>query len=156
MPEHLLTCSSWGLSLCAGCLTLLSALQVVVDSESTAKALLANGQLRNRVTIIPLNKVSSRDIAPPARAAARKMAGDKAQPALELVGYQEELAAAMKYAFGGSFVCKVGLLPAACCPCGCAAPLPPVEAAGGASWGMTTLPACRMPAPPRSLPSAAR
>lgn len=34
-----------------------SPLQVVVDTEQTAKALLANGQLRNRVTIIPLNKV---------------------------------------------------------------------------------------------------
>lgn len=32
-------------------------LQVVVDSDITAKALLSNGQLRNRVTIIPLNKV---------------------------------------------------------------------------------------------------
>lgn len=32
-------------------------LQVVVDSDMTAKALLSNGQLRNRVTIIPLNKV---------------------------------------------------------------------------------------------------
>ena len=32
-------------------------LQVVVDSDTTAKALLSNGQLRNRVTIIPLNKV---------------------------------------------------------------------------------------------------
>lgn len=30
--------------------------QVVVDTEQTAKALLANGQLRQRVTIIPLNK----------------------------------------------------------------------------------------------------
>ena len=33
--------------------------QVIVDSEATAKALLAKGQLRNRVTIIPINKVSS-------------------------------------------------------------------------------------------------
>lgn len=30
--------------------------QVVVDTEATAKALLARGQLRNRVTIVPLNK----------------------------------------------------------------------------------------------------
>ena len=30
--------------------------QVVVDTEQTAKALLAHGQLRQRVTIIPLNK----------------------------------------------------------------------------------------------------
>lgn len=41
-------------------------------------------------------------------AAARQLAGDKAQPALELVGYDAELSAAMKYAFGGAFVCKVG------------------------------------------------
>ena len=30
--------------------------QVVVDTEATAKALLSKGQLRNRVTIVPLNK----------------------------------------------------------------------------------------------------
>ncbi|PRW61562.1 structural maintenance of chromosomes 2-1 isoform A [Chlorella sorokiniana] len=80
--------------------------QVVVDSEQTAKALLANGQLRQRVTIIPLNKVSARDIEPQRLAAARRLAGDKAQPALELVGYDQELSAAMKYVFGGSFICK--------------------------------------------------
>lgn len=34
--------------------------QVVVDTEATAKALLAKGQLRSRVTIIPINKVCSR------------------------------------------------------------------------------------------------
>ena len=85
--------------------------QVVVDSEQTAKALLANGQLRNRVTIIPLNKVSAREVAPSAAAAARGMVGDRAQPALELVGYDAELSAAMKYAFGSAFVCKVRAAP---------------------------------------------
>ncbi len=35
--------------------------QVVVDTEATAKALLSHGQLRNRVTIIPLNKVGEND-----------------------------------------------------------------------------------------------
>ena len=35
------------------------ALQVVVDSDQTAKALLSKGRLRNRVTIIPLNKVGA-------------------------------------------------------------------------------------------------
>ena len=82
--------------------------QVVVDSEQTAKALLARGQLRNRVTIIPLNKVTSRDLPGVVRSAARKLASDKACPALDLVGYDQELAAAIKYAFGGAFVCKVG------------------------------------------------
>lgn len=32
--------------------------QIVVDTEATAKALLAKGHLRNRVTIIPINKAS--------------------------------------------------------------------------------------------------
>lgn len=35
--------------------------QVVVDSDRTAQALLSRGQLRNRVTIIPLNKVCTSD-----------------------------------------------------------------------------------------------
>jgi hypothetical protein len=34
-------------------------LQVVVDSDQTAKALLERGQLTKRVTIIPLNQVST-------------------------------------------------------------------------------------------------
>jgi structural maintenance of chromosome 2 len=80
--------------------------QVVVDTEATGKSLLKNGGLRNRVTIIPLNKVSSRPISDQVAFAARKLVGDKAQPALELVGYDGELEAAMKYAFGGSFICN--------------------------------------------------
>lgn len=80
--------------------------QVVVDSEATAKALLSRGALRNRVTIIPLNKVSSRDIPSSAVSAAKHAVGDKAQAALELVGYDSELSAAMKYVFGGNFICK--------------------------------------------------
>jgi structural maintenance of chromosome 2 len=80
--------------------------QIVVDTEQTAKALLSNGQLRNRVTIIPLNKVSQRGIPPSAIAAANKLVGSKAKPAIELVGYNKELEAAMQYVFGGSFVCQ--------------------------------------------------
>ena len=34
--------------------------QVVVDTERTAKALLSRGELANRVTLIPLNKVRCR------------------------------------------------------------------------------------------------
>jgi structural maintenance of chromosome 2 len=32
---------------------------IVVDSESTGKMLLQNGELRRRVTIIPLNKIQA-------------------------------------------------------------------------------------------------
>ena len=80
--------------------------QVVVDTEQTAKALFTNGQLRSRVTIIPLNKVAYKPIPSEVVAAAKKLAGDKAKPAIELVGYDNEIEAAMKYAFGNVFVCQ--------------------------------------------------
>jgi hypothetical protein len=35
------------------------------------------------------------------------MGGGKAQPALQLVGYEDEVEAAVKYAFGNAFVCQV-------------------------------------------------
>ena len=35
---------------------------IVVDTEQTGKKLLTNGQLKRRVTIIPLNKVAGRSI----------------------------------------------------------------------------------------------
>ena len=80
--------------------------QVVVDTEQTAKALLSNGQLRSRVTIIPLNKVASRTIPAAAVGAAKKLVGDKAQPAVQLVGFDGEIGAAMQYVFGSCFVCQ--------------------------------------------------
>lgn len=80
--------------------------QVVVDSERTAKALLSNGQLKQRVTIIPLNKVSSGGPSAAATKAAARLSSGKATLALELVGYQSEVAAAIKYAFGNAFVCQ--------------------------------------------------
>ena len=45
--------------------------QVVVDTEQTAKALFTNGQLRSRVTIIPLNKVAYKPIPSEVVAAAK-------------------------------------------------------------------------------------
>ena len=58
---------------------------VVVDTDRTASALLRNGQLRRRVTFIPLNRIQG--AGPPAKtvAAAKKLVGDRAAPALSLV-----------------------------------------------------------------------
>lgn len=39
--------------------------------------------------------------------AANKLGGGRAQPALQLVGYEGEVEAAIKYAFGNTFVCQV-------------------------------------------------
>lgn len=81
--------------------------QLVVDSDATGKALLANGQLRQRVTIIPLNRVQSRSASTQQQAAAASVSGGSAKLALSLVGYDGELTAAMQYVFGAGFVCKV-------------------------------------------------
>ncbi len=40
---------------------------VIVDTEQTGKLLLKGGRLRQRVTIIPLNKIDAREISTQAR-----------------------------------------------------------------------------------------
>lgn len=41
--------------------------------------------------------------------AAKQLGGDKASAALELVGYDQEVQAAIKYVFGNAFICQVGV-----------------------------------------------
>ncbi|KAK3001356.1 hypothetical protein RJ639_021135 [Escallonia herrerae] len=80
---------------------------IVVDTENTGKQLLQSGELRRRVTIIPLNKIQSHPV--PARiqnAAVRLVGKGNAEVALSLVGYDDELKRAMEYVFGATFVCK--------------------------------------------------
>lgn len=79
---------------------------VVVDTDATGKALLNKGQLKHRVTLIPLNKIDGRTATPAQQQAANQIAGDKAALSLDLVGYDAEVDAAIKYVFGKSFVCK--------------------------------------------------
>ncbi|XP_074652125.1 structural maintenance of chromosomes protein 2-like [Tubulanus polymorphus] len=79
---------------------------VIVDSEVTGKKLLQNGQLRRRVTIIPLNKINCRPIDNATVRTAENLVGKgNAQTALSLVGYDKDIERAMQYVFGGSFVC---------------------------------------------------
>ncbi|KAG6549852.1 hypothetical protein Mapa_008834 [Marchantia paleacea] len=78
---------------------------VIVDNDQTAKLLLEKGNLRRRSTIIPMNKIQSNKIPARVEAAATKLVGSKAKPALSLVGYADELEAAMSFVFGGTFVC---------------------------------------------------
>ncbi|CAN1267092.1 Structural maintenance of chromosomes protein 2-2 [Linum perenne] len=80
---------------------------VVVDSENTGKQLLQHGELRRRVTIIPLNKIQAYRVAPRVQQAAAKLVGkENAELALSLVGYDAEVKNAMEYVFGSTFVCK--------------------------------------------------
>ena len=73
---------------------------VVVDNEATAKKLLERGQLANRVTFIPLNKIDSRKMDARTTATAQKIAKENCHPAISLIGFEGELEPAMNYIFG--------------------------------------------------------
>ena len=79
---------------------------VVVDSAETGTQLLQNGKLRKRVTIIPLNKISAFRASAEKIGAAQKLAPGKVNLALSLIGYEEEVSAAMDYVFGSTLICE--------------------------------------------------
>ena len=81
--------------------------QVVVDEAITGKALLNNGKLQRRVTIIPLDKIVPRRVSSATVDRASSMAKDlntTAQPAIELVGFDEEVRSAIEHVFGSTLV----------------------------------------------------
>lgn len=79
---------------------------VVVSDEKIGSSLLQKGQLKKRVTLIPLNKISA-NVAPAEKVnAAKSLAPQKVELALELIGYEDEVEKAMKYVFGNTLVCK--------------------------------------------------
>ncbi len=82
--------------------------QVVVDEAITSQALLQKGQLKRRVTFIPLDKVQTRRVGTNACEQATKMAGELnsklAVPAIDLIGFDEEVRNAMEYVFGSTLV----------------------------------------------------
>ncbi|KAF7553078.1 hypothetical protein G7046_g7202 [Stylonectria norvegica] len=78
---------------------------VVVDSEVTGTQLLQKGKLRKRVTIIPLNKIAAFKASAQTIATAQRIAPGKVDLALSLVGYDEEVSAAMEYVFGNTLIC---------------------------------------------------
>jgi structural maintenance of chromosome 2 len=79
---------------------------VVVDSAATGKQLLENGRLKKRVTIIPLNKITAFRASAAKVGAAQNIAPGKVDLALSLVGYDDEVTAAMEYVFGSTLVCE--------------------------------------------------
>lgn len=78
---------------------------VVVDSVSTASALLERGQLKRRVTIIPLDKISARSLPEKVVSYAKEKCPEKVELALNLINFELELHKAMTYIFGSTFVC---------------------------------------------------
>lgn len=80
---------------------------VVVDTEVTGKKLLSKGKLRSRVTIIPLNKITRSIVNDKVVSLAKREVGaENANLALSLVGFDDEVSAAMEYIFGRTLICR--------------------------------------------------
>lgn len=79
---------------------------VVVDNANTASALLEKGHLKRRVTIIPLDKISPRQVPNDKVAYAKRKCVGKVDLAIDLVDFEEEVIRAMLYIFGLTFICK--------------------------------------------------
>jgi len=79
---------------------------VVVDTEETAKVLLKQ-QLRRRVTIIPLNKINNNTCEPARVKKAKELAlpHGEVHHAMEILGHENQVKAAMQFVFGGALVC---------------------------------------------------
>ena len=96
------TAAGTALEICAGG----RLYNVVVDTSETGTQLLQNGKLRKRVTIIPLNKISAFKASAEKIGAAQKIAPGKVDLALSLIGYDDEVSAAMDYVFGTTLICQ--------------------------------------------------
>ncbi|KAF8837161.1 condensin complex subunit SMC2 [Paxillus ammoniavirescens] len=78
---------------------------VVVEDERVGKDLLQNGKLKKRVTIIPLNKINAFTLSAQRLAQVEQLAPGKANVALSLIGYPDDVARAMAYVFGDTIIC---------------------------------------------------
>lgn len=79
---------------------------VVVQDSQTATQLLEKGRLRKRVTIIPLNKISTRPISPQVLELAKKIAPGKVELAINLIRFDTSVTKAMEFIFGNSLICE--------------------------------------------------
>lgn len=79
---------------------------VVVEDEQVGAALLAHGQLKKRVTLIPLTKIQANVASAQRVQAAQDLAPGRVDLALSLIGYEPEVAKALEYVFGSTLVCR--------------------------------------------------
>ncbi|VDM35248.1 unnamed protein product [Hydatigera taeniaeformis] len=79
---------------------------VVVDTETTAKALLDKGHLARRVTMLPLNRMRGAPVPAEVLHRAEDLVGaNNVAPALSLIRYSSHLKPVMEFIFGGLLVC---------------------------------------------------
>lgn len=79
---------------------------VIVDNASIALDILERGQLKKRVTIIPLDKIQSRLLDTQMVEYAKLLRPQKVDLALNLIKFEDELHKAMEYVFGTTFIVK--------------------------------------------------
>ncbi|EFA76279.1 structural maintenance of chromosome protein [Heterostelium album PN500] len=80
---------------------------IIVEDEQTGKALLAKGELKRRVTFLPLNKIDKRTIESEKVNRAKSLVGkDNVKPAIDWIQYDKSLTNAMNFVFGTTFIAK--------------------------------------------------
>jgi len=89
--------------------------QVVVDNEVTGKLLLEKGKLRRSVTVVPLSQIRGRTASEAQIKAAAEISRGGAVPALSLVRFSADVAKAMEYTFGETFICDTAEIARAVC-----------------------------------------
>lgn len=73
----------------------------------TSKKILQRGQLQQRVTIIPINKITSRTISPNTVAFAQQLVGrQNVDSALSLIDYHPYFEPVMQFVFGHTLICR--------------------------------------------------
>lgn len=82
-------------------------MNIVTDDDATSKKLLQRGNLKQRVVMIPINKITggcidSRRI----QRAKQLVGGDNVEAALNLIDYDPYYEPVMRYVFGGVLICK--------------------------------------------------
>jgi len=80
---------------------------LVVDSVKTANEILKHGNLKRKITIVPLDKINPDVMSTTVRQMANDHFGDKAKPALDFIEYDPDYSGVMNYIFGRVFICKV-------------------------------------------------
>lgn len=79
----------------------------VTDDDITSKKILQKGQLQHRVTIIPINKISSNSINPSTVSFAKGLVGkENVDSALSLIENDAYFDPVMKFVFGHTLICK--------------------------------------------------
>lgn len=79
---------------------------VIVEDSESGSLLLEKGKLKKRVTIIPLDKIHPRVAKDSSIQAAKRMCPGKADLALNLIDFDNNLLKAMQYIFGNTFICQ--------------------------------------------------